>query len=290
VRQAFGPRLLQALAAAAIVTTGLDSQTPQQPTFSGRVEVVRVDALVTDGKQVVRGLRAADFEVLDNGIPQQIQYVSFEQLPLNVIMVLDTSDSLSGERLVRLQAAGQAVIDGLERQDQSALIRFNHVVSIASLLGSDRNPVRAAIRGITAGGGTALFDAVHTGMVLGDADVGRTLVVVFTDGTDTSSFLTHEAVLETASRSDAVVYAAVVGRRTEFLTELTRRTGGAVIEVKSTANLTDVFVDILQQFRQRYLLGYSPSGVERGGWHQIDVRVKGRRVSVTARAGYQSGR
>ena len=74
----------------------------QLPTFSSRVEAVRVDVLVTDGGKPVRGLRAADFEVLDNGVRQTVDFVSAEQLPLNVVFTFDLSGSIVGERLANL--------------------------------------------------------------------------------------------------------------------------------------------------------------------------------------------
>src|SRR5574339_30707 len=82
----------------------------QQPTFSTRREAVRVDALVTDRGKVVTGLGASDFEVRDNGVLQTVDLVSFQQIPLNVFLALDTSASVSGERLTHLQTAGHALL------------------------------------------------------------------------------------------------------------------------------------------------------------------------------------
>src|SRR5439155_10776055 len=86
------------------------SLSQSQPSFSSKVEAVRVDVLVTerDGGSAILGLGPSDFEVLDNGVPQQVDLVSFEQIPLNVILVLDMSDSVAGERLDHLRGAGAA--------------------------------------------------------------------------------------------------------------------------------------------------------------------------------------
>ena len=86
----------------------------QDVTFSSRIEAVRVDVLVTDNGQPVRGLGPADFEIRDNGVVQQIDLVSFDQVPLNAVLALDMSDSVAGERLDRLRAAGNAVLAGLK--------------------------------------------------------------------------------------------------------------------------------------------------------------------------------
>ena len=134
--------------------------------------------------------------------------------------------------------------------------------------------------------------------ILGDPDLyrphipGRSLLIVFSDGVDTSSFLSPDVVLQTARRSDVVVYGVAMRSRIEprFLKDLSELTGGAVFELDSTKDLSQTFLRILDEFRQRYLLSFSPSGVSPTGWHRLDVRVKGRRVTVKARAGYQANR
>jgi VWFA-related protein len=148
--------------------------------------------------------------------------------------------------------------------------------------------VRKALARGDGEGETALIDAVYGGMMVGESDVGRALMIVFSDGVDTASFLTADAVLDTAKRSDVVVYAVLAGAASSrsFLGTLTDLTGGALVEAGSTANLAPTFVRILQEFRQRYLVSYSPRGVSGEDWHRLDVRVKRRRADVKARPGY----
>jgi VWFA-related protein len=279
--------------AAALLALALVSAqgSAQSPTFSSRVEAVRVDVLVTDRGKIVRGLQAADFEVVDNGVPQVVDLVTFERLPLKVVLVLDMSDSVAGERLEHLRAAGALLIDQLAPDDEAALVTFSHVVAIDAPLTTDRTPLRAALARTRASGRTALIDATHTGIVLGEAGVGRTLLIVFSDGVDTSSWLSAEGVLDTARRTDVVAYFVSDGeRRTAmFNRELTTLTGGAFIEIASTRDLGGAFVRILEEFRQRYVLSYTPRGVPAGGWHRLEVHVKGRGASVQARPGYHSG-
>jgi VWFA-related protein len=278
------------LAAAAVwlVSAGAWSIAAQQPTFSARTEMVRVDVLATEKGQPLRGLQPADFEVLDNGVPQQIELASFEQIPLNVVLALDMSDSVAGERLDHLRSAGRALLEGLKPDDQAALITFSHVVVMGSTLTTEVRRVRTALDEAQPVGGTALVDASYAGMMIGESDVGRALLIVFSDGLDTSSWLSPDAVLETARRSDAVVYAvAISGEKATFLRDLSSLTGGSFFQIESTKNLSDVFLGILDEFRQRYLVSYSPRGVASGGWHQIEVRIRGRRsAAVKARAGY----
>jgi VWFA-related protein len=274
---------LIAMAAGALVLA-------QGATFSSVVEAVRVDVLVTDNGRLVAGLRPSDFEVLDNGVPQTVDLASFEEIPLNVVLALDMSSSLDAEQLQHLRSAGKALLGGFKKTDQAALVAFSHIVTQGSALTSDLDRVSAALDLPATSGQTSLIDASFAGMMIGESDVGRSLLLVFTDGVDTRSFLTEDAVLDTAKRCDVVVYGVEVGkRRFSFLRDLSAATGGRLIQVESTKDLNGTFRGILDEFRQRYLISYSPNGVTAGGWHRLDVRVKGRSVVVRARPGYLSG-
>jgi Ca-activated chloride channel family protein len=280
-----------AAALAMSVAAALAAEDLQNPTFSTRVDAVRVDVLVTDRGRVIEGLTADDFEIFDNGVLQQVDLVSFGELPLNVILAFDMSESVAGSRLRNLRTAGRALIDGLRPADQAALITFSHAVVLASDLSTDISRVQAALDDAAAFGDTALVDAAYAGIVLGESDRARSLLIVFSDGLDTSSFLAPALVEDTARRTDTVVYAVSAGipKRVRFLDELTRLTGGSLIEVDARADLGPTFLRILDEFRQRYLLSYSPNGVARGGWHDITVRLPGRDASIQARPGYLSG-
>jgi Ca-activated chloride channel family protein len=265
--------------------------TAQGVVFSSKVEAVRVDVLVTDrekGGTAVLGLKPSDFEVLDNGVLQQVDLVSFEQIPLNVILALDMSESVSGDRLDQLRDASAKLLNGLTKDDQAGLVTFTQRVVLGSKLTKDLGGVRNAMTPLDDAGDTAIIDATYAAMMLGESDVGRGLVIVFSDGVDTASWLTDDAVLNTAKRSDVVVYAVSVQSRLkpEFLRELTAATGGRLYEIEKTANLSQVFLSVLEEFRHRYLISYTPNGVEHGGWHKIDVNIKGRKAVVKARPGY----
>jgi VWFA-related protein len=263
----------------------------QQATFSARREAVRVDVLVVDRGKVVTGLSAADFDVRDNGVPQTIDLVSFQQIPLNVILAFDASLSVSGERLKHLQTAGGALLDRLTKEDRSALLTFSHAVVLREGLTGDASLVREAIGNVQPSGDTALVDGTYTAIMLDPSNGGRNLLLIFSDGLDTASWLTPERVLDSAKRSDFVVY-GVSSRSPEeskFLEGLTELTGGATLNIESTKDLSAAFLKILDEFRQRYLLSYSPTGVAKDGWHRLEVRVKGRRGTVKSRSGYQAG-
>jgi len=271
--------------------TALTGAAPQ-PTFSSRIEAVRVDVLVTDRGQVVRGLGPQDFEVRDEGVLQEVDLVRLEQVPLNVILGLDVSASVTGERLEHLLAAGNTLLQRLAGDDRAALLTFSHAVRLRQELTSDIPGIRQALDAVIPAGQTALVDGTAAAIALAGADVGRSLLIVFSDGVDTASFLSPDVVLQSARRSDVVVYAVAMRSRIEptFLKHLGELTGGAVFEIESTKDLSRTFLRILEEFRQRYLLSFSPRGVPQTGWHRLEVRVKGRRATVNARVGYQAGR
>lgn len=258
-----------------------------QTTFTSRIDAVRVDVLVTEGGRPVQGLTPDDFEVLDNGVRQRVDLASFEQISLNVVLALDMSASLQGLRLGHLQNAGKRVLDGLKAGDRAVLVAFSHVVSPSLALTDNLDRVRTALDQARGEGLTSLIDATHAGMLLGESDAGRSLLIVFSDGVDTSSWLTADAVLESARRGDVVVYSVEIGQqRASFPRDLSEVTGGRSFAVESTKDLSAAFARILEEFRMRYLISYSPQGVTTGGWHRLEVRVKHRGAAVQARPGY----
>jgi len=282
-------RMLVAVLAACGAACALVSA--QLPTFRSRVEAVRVDVLVTEHGRPVRGLQPADFEILDNGVRQHVDLAILEKLPLDLILVFDVSKSVEGQRLDDLRRAGGAVLGALAPGDRAALVTFNHVVRLGSGLTSELGRLRAALALAMADGGTALVDGAFAGMMLGESEVGRALELVFSDGLDVSSWLTADAVLDTARRSGVVVYGTWVGpaQAPEFLRALARATGGDVVSARSSQDVGAIFLHILEEFRNRYVLSYSPQGVSKAGWHALDVRVKGRGFQVKARPGYLAG-
>jgi Ca-activated chloride channel homolog len=262
----------------------------QRPTFATRVESVRVDALVTENGQPVPGLGATDFEVFDNGVRQEVDLVSFEQVPLDVVLALDMSDSVAGERLDHLRSAGDAVLEGLTGEDRAALVTFNHAVSLGTPLTKDVATVRSALDVAGGTGETALVDGAYAAMILGESDTRRALQLIFSDGLDTASWLTSAAVLDVAKRAHIVVYAVTTAAgASPFLRDLSAFTGGSVIQIVSSGDLRSTFLRILDEFRHRYLVSYSPRGVETNGWHRLEVRVRNRHAIVKARPGYLAG-
>jgi Ca-activated chloride channel family protein len=285
----------------------------QQP-FRVSVDAVRVDVQVLDGNRPVGGLTPADFELWDSGVPQRIDSIMFEDVPLSVMLALDASGSVRGAPLEHLKQAAAAVTGLLRPGDRAALLTFAEEIDLSCDWTADRGQLERAIAGTEAAGSTALHDASFAALTLKDAQVGRALILVFSDGDDNNSWLSGQTVMEVARRNDAVIYG--VGLRTTtaprlgylvdfrsglqpdvpavlppllvtpFLTALAEETGGKYLEAERSDRLRDVFVRIITEFRSRYLLTYTPTGVERGGWHPIQVKLKNTRGNITARRGY----
>src|SRR5215204_4303339 len=193
--------LLAALASMCAVT--LAAQAPAR--FQSTAALVMVDVLVTDGRQPVTGLTLNDFELLDEGVPQKIEQLYVEQLPVNVIMVLDTSGSVDGERLTSLKRGASTIVKRLRRSDRAAVVAFSHRLDLRAPLTGDPQALQTSITALTADGSTALRDAAFAGLALRAANATRTLLLVFSDGVDTASILDETRVLEIARRSDATI-------------------------------------------------------------------------------------
>jgi Ca-activated chloride channel homolog len=281
----------------------------QISTFSIATEEVRVDVLVTEKGKPAVDLKAADFEVFDNGIAQEIQYITLQkQTPVSAILVFDMSWSVAGELLDCLRGAAIGFINDLKNGDQAALITFNNAVALGSPPTRELSRIKLALNQVNPFGNSSLIDGSYAGLVLADSRPEPPLLIIFSDGRDTSSWLTGETVLETAKaarRNDTVVYAVSTARLQKkkyrtfmfesesnrgadeiFLRDLTKATGGSLVEIESAEDLADVFRGILVEFRLRYLVTYTPRGVSGNGWHKLDIRVKRRSATVKARPGY----
>ena len=259
-----------------------------QTRFSSRTLGVRVDVLVTEGRNPVAGLTAGDFELRDNGVVQRIESVDATDVPVNAVLALDTSASIAGKRRTDLVGAGEALLDGLKPVDRAALTTFSHAVAPRISLTPNLGAVREALQHMAPRGQTAVMDGLYVALTSTLDQSGRFLVVVCTDGTDTSSWLQPSEVLEVAKRTNAVIYAvtAADAKRSDALKQITDATGGQVMPVKSSDELRPTFQRILAEFRSRYVLAYTPNGVTPGGFHKIDVTVPRRHVTVKARPGY----
>jgi VWFA-related protein len=306
---------------------------PAQQKFRSGTEAVRVDVLVMNGRTPVPGLTAANFELRDSGVTQQIETASLEDVPLSLMLALDTSQSVKGEALANLKDAAIAAVRQLQATDRAALLTFTGAVRLRTPWTSDRVALENGIRATEADGSTTLHDATYAALTLRDPQPGgRPLVLIFSDGVDTASWLPGRNVIDIARRNDAVVYAVTLGQPRvivgnaggspfssdattiepmsgyrldfrsgiqepvenapvamllePFVEALADETGGKVLNAERSDQLRETFVQVMNEFRSRYLLTYTPKGVDATGWHPIEVRLKGARGKVTARRGY----
>jgi len=299
-----------------LVLAGAVSIAATQQRFTSKTIGVRVDVLVTNGNQLVRGLTAKDFELRDEGVVQAVSEVQLEGMPLNLILGFDTSLSVAGERLHYLLEAGNSLLGGLQPPDRVALLSFASRVRLLAPLTPSRQQIRGALSLLKAEGATSLRDATLAALALREDDPGRTLVLIFSDGADTSSWLRAAPVIEAAKRTDAVVYAVAIADRQvhvlmttpmrsglamgaitqqtttiveeagKFLEHVTEETGGRVLFARANSDLRETFEKTLAEFRDRYVLSYVPTGVATSGWHRLEVKLKGKSGKVTARRGY----
>lgn len=302
------------LAALTLTLVGSGSAQATQETaqetfrFETKVSNVYVDAFVTHKGRSVQGLTAADFEVLDKGVRQNIRLVSPETMPLSAVLVLDTSGSVYGSKLADLRSGAHAFIDGLRQMDETALLRFSHRVSMGAALGSEPKLLHQAIDRPTLGGFTAIFDALYAGLIQAESGTGRPLLLLFTDGDDNASWLRESEILDMVRESEIIIYVVridlgsgvyaqpIVGKtfvdnetaQAKMLRRIVESTGGRVLAADS-GNLKTAFVEILEEVQNRYILYFEPQGVATGGWHELEVKLRNRKGDIRARSGYVAG-
>lgn len=278
VRSVGAATLLSFLATATLAEAG-------QALFRSKIEAVEVDVAVTRGGATVAGLTADNFVVTDNGVVQDVKATLLAAEPIRLTLVLDVSKSVSGTRLASLVKGSRAIVRALRPDDQISLVTFSHRVTSVVPVGHDRAAIDDALKMLSGEGATALRDAAYMGLGTASDDHSRALLLLFSDGFDTTSFLTEDTVLESAKRSNAVVH-AVHFRPDTFLSRLAQITGGRTWSADSDRQLEELFGRVLDEMRARYLLTYSPSDPQKPGWHQIKVSLKGARGDVIAKQGY----
>jgi VWFA-related protein len=256
-----------------------------QTTFRAGVELVELDVSVVRRGVPVVGLTARDFVLTDNGISQDVESVTLERVPLSVTLVLDTSQSVAGGRLGHLIDAGAGLMTALRTGDRAALITFSHRVDLRVPPTGDFRSIRQALAAMSGTGATSLRDAVQLALELQEHDRSRPLILIFTDGHDTASWITEEAAIDSARRAGVVVHAVRV-ESDAFLDRLTQVTGGRTWSATSDRQLQELFTKALDEMRARYLLTYTPRGVDNPGWHELKVKLKTGGADITARRGY----
>jgi VWFA-related protein len=285
---------------------GAASQQEPKATFRTGADVVAVEASVRRDKQPVTGLKTSDFELLDNGVPQQISDLSYERLPIDVTVVLDVSASVTGAVLDQLRQSVHQLKTDLGPRDRLKLVAFNMEVRRLTDFEAPAAATDAAFASLSGRGSSAIFDAVAVQLASPAPEARRQLIVLFTDGKDSSSISDPDTLFDVARRTTATVdivlastapersnatpYARSPGRPPitvgRMYDQLARETGGLVVPTTTGENLASTFRRTLADFRASYVLYFTPQGVALSGAHTIDVRVKQAGSDVRARRGY----
>jgi Ca-activated chloride channel family protein len=267
----------------------------QIPAFSSSVQLVEVYATVTDARgELVTGLRQSDFEVLEDGVPQEVTTFAAGEFPLTVALGVDRSVSMAGEPLRLAKQASQVFLRELKPADRSMVVAIGNQAEIIAPLSTDRGSQARAIAALDAWSTTALHDAIITTLDRLEPETGRQAIVVFSDGTDRYSEHKAAEVLERARRSNALIYPIALGKaRPALLSELAVLTGGRSFQLRDARELEKTLATVARELRYQYLLGYTPAKALRRGdreWRSIRVTMKSARpgLRIRARDGYMT--
>jgi VWFA-related protein len=309
----------------AVVVAAVELSDAQQ-VFRSNVEAVTIQVSVRSGNRPVAGLTAADFELRDNGIPQQIAVVSSETLPIDVTLLLDLSASVDGPRLQRLKTAVADTASLLFHGDRIRLVAVSQ--TIHEVFGFRAGNAGIPLDGLTAEGATSLYDGLAAAMMRPSEAGRRQLIVAFTDGHDSTSIIDWSTAGAIARLTDAVVDIVVpsaappqdpgVPRLAQrsgsldslpganvrsgspgrdgwplddpalpALSALTGPTAGQVFVLPENDSISRAFKGMLEDFRRSYVLQYTPRSVDAPGWHEVSVRiVKHDKYQIRSRKGY----
>ncbi len=270
----------------------------EQPRFRLQVEAVQLGISVTDSRgRFVSGLTQADFQVLEDGTPQEITFFASEAAPLTILVLLDASLSMR-VNLDYVKEAAVTFVDRLWEGDRAMIGEFNDRVRFSTEFTEDRRRLATSIMALNPMGPTALHDATIFALErLHFADGDRKALLIFSDGDDSQRGFGSEAAegdaFEAARLTDASIYAigfegngARVNKR--FLRRLAGETGGQALFPSRTGELVRSFEQIERDLHAQYRIAYVSSNRERdGGWREIEVRLPGRDdLNARTRRGY----
>ena len=310
------------LVAAAV---GLYAQ-QQPPVFRTSVDLVTIDVAVRSRTTPLAGLPAEAFEVLDNGVKQQVEMIDAASLPIDLTVVLDISGSMVPFIGTMTEYANR-VLELLQGDDRLRLITVGAYVG--QRFDFSRSAERLQVAEIRPGETTSIYDGIAIALMRTRQPERRHLVVTLTDGYDTSSTLLIDTVDAIARRTDSMLFIVLpsssgTGKFPDLpdgydtrrrwvmprfptapslsgasqgpmdilaLKSLAEVTGGEFAQVFARpGGLAEVLKDVLEKFRHSYVLRYRAMGVKREGWHDVTVRLPNHPgVEVRARKGYFGG-
>jgi VWFA-related protein len=270
------------------------------------VELQQLYVTVEGGGGRVLDLEAGEFEIRDDGRPQGLVTFARGDLPLTAVLLIDSSESMKGELFAASLRGAETFAAGMRELDEAMVMLFSDQLLAATPFTDDPAALLDALRGVEAGGNTALNDHLYLALNLLDGRQGRRVVVLFTDGADLNSVLDMEEVLWKARHSQALVYwiqldegrahkgFATAWRDADRNREERRRletaveqSGGRIATIHRVDEVEPAFRGILVELREQYALGYYPSESRAdGSWREVDVRVARSGLRVRTRGGY----
>jgi VWFA-related protein len=297
-----------AVLALGIVAAGAVPAQEQRGRFRGSVDLVTLSTTVTGPNgRYISDLAEDDFIVLEDGRRQEISVFERAKSPLAVSLLIDSSGSMSREMPLAQRAASEFVAR-LRPGDLASIVDFDRRVQVLQPFTDDRAALTGAIQRVVARGTTSMFNAIYIALrdhsaltrPAGD-EIRRDVIVVLSDGDDTSSLVTHDQLLDGAKRSPSVIYAIGLGigdprlRRgptpPEYaLRSLSYETGGRLFLPKNADALSGIYNDIADELASQYVLGYvSANTSTRSGWRTVSVRVARPGLHARTRPGYYAG-
>jgi VWFA-related protein len=257
------------------------------------VHAVQVSVLVRDKDgNFVSGLKARDFRLREDNTPQQITAVADEDAPLDVVMALDISGSMT-DAIADVKQSSRLFLGALRDRDAVTVLGFNdNIFTVARRETNPQTRSRALDR-LAPWGGTALYDVISRGLGLLGHTVGRKGLVVFSDGDDQSSHGTAENAERDLQASDAPMYAVGLGRGAQdehlkkLLSHLAEMSGGRAVHTRHVKELDGAFSEVVNELSHQYVLSYVPINSKRDNtWRTITVDTPGKDYRVRARQGY----
>jgi VWFA-related protein len=284
-------------------------------TFKASVDLVTLNVAVTDGQdRHLPNLEARDFQVFEDGVPQQLTFYAASQVPLDVALLIDTSSSMR-EKLDLVRQAAERLVETLKPGDRAEVVGFNSQTKILQPFTEDRRAVQEALTRTVARGGTALYTALYVTLdqfmrSAHTSDVRRPAIVLLTDGMDTASLIQFDDVLERARRAGVAIYSISVldpdeakflqaagkrrfGTESDFgLKTLAQETGARAFFPLQLADLNGVYASVASELSTQYAIGYAPRAArDDGAFHRILVRVPSHpEARARTRTGYYSAR
>jgi Ca-activated chloride channel family protein len=257
------------------------------------VDVVQVTVAVLDEHgHHVKGLPKSAFHVAEDGRPQAISHFYSEDMPLELMVAVDISGSMT-QAMPTVRRAVSKFLGAVPSRDRVTLLGFNDDVFTLTRKTTDPAERMRAVDGLAAWGSTVLYDVIVQGAEMLGPQTGRKALVVFTDGDDQGSHVTVAEVEQRLQASDVTLYMIGQGRGVtseplkRSMDRLSRSTGGRAFFTDSIDELGNAFNELLEELSNQYVLGYQPTNTARDNtWRGIKVDVDGHR-RIRARQGYR---